>query len=490
MCSSPVHIHHSANGKVAYDAPCGHCEECQQNARNDMFVRSWQEYTDCDQNVVFTTLTYREADLPKVLVSPEYPVYHDDGSFAFTIPAKYVSAWNREHIKTFIKALKEKVLYTIGTEVYHLQRLITLNGRRVINPQWKSKVYPIVPFRYELVTERGETDVYIDDNGRQRFGTHRPHYHILFYLPHRLITESKFLDLINNTWQYGRIYNEKVNRTVYQMFDYLLKYLHKDRQDPTFSAIGTDPVDFRNHKPFNSCSRYFGLSLLDGSEEQIDFLDIHGCSIPSSTGGRVVNLPRYYSRRFTHNEEKTKELLYGIELKRYVCQKKNPFEFFCPTTPEPDTNYIYSPFCISYCDIDYSDKALEVIKCKSSLTPFGVKLDQRHSKQRAEIYAKLLAKCQTNNGYASKYLDSNDVNFINDVSVSGLEDYLLHDHYIKFDQYHPHFRTIYTNAYYKLRTLLNHVKDEKRQEREYQSILNLQAARSKAPHLFNKSPHG
>lgn len=50
---------------VKLQVPCGKCEECKKQNRNDWFVRSYFEWTKCRKSTFFYTLTYNNEHLPK-----------------------------------------------------------------------------------------------------------------------------------------------------------------------------------------------------------------------------------------------------------------------------------------------------------------------------------------------------------------------------------------------------------------------------------------
>lgn len=57
---------------------------------------------------------------------------------------------------------------------------------------------------YYFVTEYGTADTYSDPSGRLHYGTHRPHYHVLFYVTDPRLTPVVLSDIIADVWKYGR----------------------------------------------------------------------------------------------------------------------------------------------------------------------------------------------------------------------------------------------------------------------------------------------
>lgn len=170
MCYRPLKITNSRTffrtglDKKTVFVPCGHCEQCRQMQINDWYVRLSSEYDYYTSEyvrgmVLFVTCTFNEYSVPRFDSSKvscleefsEFDFSYYDGQLVF----------GKQDVVQFIK---------------HLRELLVKEGIKE-------------GVKYFLVTELG-TD---DDK------THRPHYHILFFLPQRVNT-SHFLGLINYAW--------------------------------------------------------------------------------------------------------------------------------------------------------------------------------------------------------------------------------------------------------------------------------------------------
>lgn len=170
MCLSPVKICNPkkkislAGGDQYYILiPCGKCAECLKQKRDEWYFRSFYEASSCfDDNgyVYFDTLTYRDSELPHISEFVKLPKDVSDFS-CFDV---------RDYRMFFVK-LRE-----------YLKRL-----------GFGSK-----NLKYFLTSEYGTSDE----------GTHRPHYHVLFFVRPdengKLIDWLVFSKLVNKAWNKGR----------------------------------------------------------------------------------------------------------------------------------------------------------------------------------------------------------------------------------------------------------------------------------------------
>lgn len=96
MCLNPIRVKNPSRrfqdglSKTFLEVPCGHCAECQKNAEDDWFVRSFFEWRKIKLSghgaVWFLLLTYDEDHLP----------WYEDEELGFRIPC-----FNPKHIKAF-----------------------------------------------------------------------------------------------------------------------------------------------------------------------------------------------------------------------------------------------------------------------------------------------------------------------------------------------------------------------------------------------------
>ena len=104
MCTQPKKILYRSNHfdvvqhPLYLTVPCGHCEECAIQQRNDWFVRCYFEYLENQGRTFFYTLTYNDEHLP------HYGKVH---------------GFSKRHIQLFIKRLR-KQLDVVGISLKYL----------------------------------------------------------------------------------------------------------------------------------------------------------------------------------------------------------------------------------------------------------------------------------------------------------------------------------------------------------------------------------
>lgn len=159
MCLSPIQIINPTKyislrhrDQFLMSVPCGKCAECQQTLSNQWFLRAWQECLDAKDAgafLYFDTLTYKDSCLPLTSdIIPDLPKH---------------SCFRSDDIRHFIESLRIKC------------------KRKGFN------------FRYFLSSEYGTDDRY----------THRPHYHILFWV-YGDVSPLVFSRLVSCYWKKGR----------------------------------------------------------------------------------------------------------------------------------------------------------------------------------------------------------------------------------------------------------------------------------------------
>lgn len=133
--------------------PCGQCAYCQEAKKREYYLRAYYHAEETLLNkgfVLFDSLTYSDTYLPHI---NQY------------FPTKYnFSCFDATHIRLFIAKLRQRC-------------------KRRYNSN----------FEYLLSSEYGTSE----------FHTHRPHYHVLFFVSGE-ITPLQFSCLVGDTWQYGR----------------------------------------------------------------------------------------------------------------------------------------------------------------------------------------------------------------------------------------------------------------------------------------------
>lgn len=207
MCYSPIKIR---TNKVQYrngidpvflTVPCGKCGECQRSNENDWFVRIYYEWLQVQKTkgkCFFITLTYNDAELPKVdtsspefysldiflrnYIEGEHFISSDIRSNFLERVDRYESRYNRScldrpifninrfdksHVRDFFKSLRQLFDYD-GLLLYEDDRQI----------------------RYYCSTEYGDINK-----------TFRPHVHALVFIPFP-IDDNLFLSYCRRAWSH------------------------------------------------------------------------------------------------------------------------------------------------------------------------------------------------------------------------------------------------------------------------------------------------
>lgn len=169
MCLSPIKIKNPkleislAGGAPYYiEVPCGECAECKKAKQDEWYFRTYYEaQSTFDQGgyVLFDTLTYKDSELPHV------------SEFVSIDPKYDVSCFDVEDYRYFFVRLRRQLEY-YGFGHSNL--------------------------KYFLTSEYGTSEN----------GTHRPHYHVLFFVVPdengRMIDWYSLSKLINKCWNKGR----------------------------------------------------------------------------------------------------------------------------------------------------------------------------------------------------------------------------------------------------------------------------------------------
>lgn len=227
MCYAPITIKNNSKlyrpltSKDLVKVPCGKCRECQIAKENDWFVRIYYEYKRTiaqGGKVFFVSMGYNDAHLPILdTMSQEFsslvPLLNDFFSntekyrlnevdyqdlqarvdryrsrydvVSLDIPQFRHACFNDEHITHFFKSL-----------------------RQYLNSDGKLK-YEDAPLKYFLCSEYGDEK-------------HRPHYHVLIFLPIPLDTDY-FLRICRKSWSY-RVKRSLCPDYVLAQLDNCMKY--------------------------------------------------------------------------------------------------------------------------------------------------------------------------------------------------------------------------------------------------------------------------
>lgn len=324
MCTKPLKIFHkrdySFNISVKGEnikvlppnrryslVPCGKCRECREQKRKSYFFRCFQEYLHSGQNrCAFLTATYAPEHLPNYIWSD--PTFLEDGSVVADV--HQVTYWNKFHVQNFLKKLNERLLYLSASRA-GIPRLVTLEGRRRVNPVYKEYALKGRPLSYLAVCERGKSDMYRSASGQIRYGTARPHYHFNLFLNPNYdnLTYTDLEQLSASLWTYGSVYCVAPDRdpsSASIAMYYVCKYVAKMddvnyKYDLDKLPYFCDHSNVLTSKPFMLLSQGLGLSYLDkfvhnNTFHVEQFLNELNTGIPFSVGGKYfnINMPSYY----------------------------------------------------------------------------------------------------------------------------------------------------------------------------------------------------
>ena len=271
MCLNPIQIFNrsekiSFRGQsLIYTVPCGKCSECRKQKSSEYSLRSYIEYKDTLSKggfVYFDTLTYNDKYLPK-----DYGISH----------------FRRADIILFLKELR----------VY-----LTRAGFKV-----KDKI------KYFITSEYGGL-------------THRPHYHVLFFITVSNLDVKTLWKYINKAWKFGFIDRESTapSRVVNSQaaLNYVSKYVQKDQEwqivvDKKLYRLRKLGLEekfikkIKDFQPFHLQSQHFG-------ENFVKFIDLN----QTLTNGYITipdrkyliknfAIPLYYKRKLFYTLVKDSE---------------------------------------------------------------------------------------------------------------------------------------------------------------------------------------
>lgn len=333
--------------KYKLHVPCGQCDDCRLKAERDWKLRIWSEIKDYNDNggkVIFVSFTYAEDKVPLVQIPKP------DGSVV------YVRAFNALHKKEYLDRIRSHMFNnygfvgnfsedhcpadqreTVQAEIWRLMdelkrvrksikrtgyKSLRSESLKAYRDELKEKLKEFPPhnkkgyllkttsqaFRYMWASEFGTSDQpYVDDYGNLREPTHRPHYHVLLYIPKEWLSLKEFSTVeetkkfLSKYWDYGIVLwsDEKKHRPfpifVQEHFAaiYIAKYCFKDvdfYNQPDLVDFLYEKDEYGNNKrikenfellkdslPRHWQSKSFGLGLMDyydsfeAMDEGVDF---------------------------------------------------------------------------------------------------------------------------------------------------------------------------------------------------------------------------
>lgn len=292
MCLKPIKllnptkvVSRSGGQSLVIEVPCGNCADCKKRKRLEWHFRSFHEVNNCVNNggyCYFDTLTFRDEDVP--------------------------------HLSRFIDVDKFGISDFMCFDSRDWRNFLK-NLRRQLNYH-----YPGISFKYFLTSEYG-TD--------ERC-THRPHYHILFFINSRSLDPYKFSELVSKCWHYGRTdglpyktrkevaehvfgydLGQKCCNNFLKVCSYVSKYMTKDSTfqkeiDSRLEVLKKHLSDeafkelSRNVSMFSRCSQGFGRSYVDNiSNDDYNTIMSDGIVKLKDTDKIVLTIPipLYYKRK-------------------------------------------------------------------------------------------------------------------------------------------------------------------------------------------------
>lgn len=337
MCLTPIQIRNPTRRidmrggqPLLLNVPCGHCAECKKNKRLEWRFRSYYHAKHCIDNggfVYFDTLTYRPECVPRLSRFLDLSQYNIDDFMCFDS-----SDW-----KNFLK-----------------------NMRRQLDYHYKGS-----HFTYFITSEYGTDERY----------THRPHYHILFFV-FGPISPLDFSSLVAKCWHFGRTDGLPYQPTGYvlehvfragsdylKVCNYVAKYVTKDSTFQTSinnrltileKKLDEDTYKTlkRNIDMFHRQSQGYGHYFLDTLDVRLrNLINKYGIVIIEDDKSVVAKLPLplYYRRKLF-----------------YKCIKNNDKYLWIPTNEGVDylrnrlisnVNYVANSYYNIYLNLSQDEQS-------------------------------------------------------------------------------------------------------------------------------------
>lgn len=258
---NPAKVKNRVYDKSTLEVPCGHCIGCKNDKRLGFFIRLYYEMKYCIDNdgfALYETLTYNNEHLPVILKASGL----NDG--------KGIPCFSISRVQKYLKRIRKK-LKDLG---YNIQ------------------------FKYFLSMEYG-------------CRLHRPHYHILFFVPTPLISRFRFKKIVEELWiengfvKAGSSNFGFVNGT--GALQYCAKYVCKDIYEDTYLnklekkllSCGFKKDDFKDIYPKTLLSQGLGIYALEYDKNN-DFKTFLNGDIRIEMKKDIIKafkLPLYYERK-------------------------------------------------------------------------------------------------------------------------------------------------------------------------------------------------
>lgn len=338
MCKTPIKLrnpskHFDVNSDRVYiTAPCGHCSDCNNNKRFQWQVRVYYHYLDHHDHggfTLFMTLTYNNTHLPHVTIK-KVPIVQYDNNGEPLKKMSYVCNSDGEIIDEHeVLDYAYDKLRISCFDKRDLQRF-TKNVKQYLRDN-----YPGSEMSYFISSEYGDDKLYIDRHGNEKQGTHRPHYHCLFFFKGNItIREAK--EVLSKHWKgagYGHVdftsrpgvMTDKGKVDGPGAIGYVCKYVQKDLNNDKilrnhieyFQPNLAEDFDTKTTPlqvlPFNMQSQKLGLYVVEYTNSKYPgLIDKGKCKFPmyqdysKRVSFEVVDLPLYIERKvFCHPQSET-----------------------------------------------------------------------------------------------------------------------------------------------------------------------------------------
>lgn len=178
MCKTPIVLRNPCKNfddtadRLFISAPCNHCSECNNNKRFQWQVRVYYQYLECIEKggfVIFMTMTYDDFHLPLVKVDKKMIYKRDNEGSIETCLVE-----NNGSIKEVSDIVEDSVVMSCFSkkDIQDFTKAVNTDVKRL---------YPCTEFKYFVSSEYGDDKLYVSRRGIKSKGTHRPHYHGLFF---------------------------------------------------------------------------------------------------------------------------------------------------------------------------------------------------------------------------------------------------------------------------------------------------------------------
>lgn len=310
MCLNPTYltvkskyIDLSVIGTVLQqEVPCGKCAECKQIMQNEYYVRSHSMYMDTLDKGGFTfwdTLTYSQENVPWF-----------DFSFDFSLnefrKLQGLDCFSPIHrgfegyVNNISSGRTSMLCFDFNDYSKFLKRLRTNLCRAGYDVKDNLK--------YFVTSEYGGE-------------THRPHYHIVFYVTIPNMTPEIFNIFVQDAWQMGitdiskSAYEKTVNG--FGAINYIAKYVTKDDEFTKVLKLNLKhylsnvPKDLykpyiKNILPFHRQSRGYGECIIKRNDYEYMFNN-DKVRFADQSGYHSVNIPMYIKRKLWYECRKNSD---------------------------------------------------------------------------------------------------------------------------------------------------------------------------------------